>query len=213
MTGSPRALAAVLVLALAGACSSGDDAAVVDEAPTTTRVFSGDEPDEPLSPLDPRAPAVEPEGFTTITARIIDADGEVCEVCVWLADDPVERAQGLMFVTDLGDAAGMVFRFAELRVGNFFMFNTPTPLSIAWFGEGGAFVGATDMEPCLPDDFGDPTPLPGTSEIDCPLYSPGTAYDLALEVFRGDLDDLGVGPGARLELVAGTEALRCPVSR
>jgi len=208
MVRAPRALVAVLFLALVGACSSDDDAVVVDATPTTP-VFSGDEPDEPLSPLDPAAPGVEPEGFTTITARITDADGEVCEVCLWLADEPSERAQGLMFVTDLGDADGMVFRFDELRVGNFFMFNTPTPLSIAWFGEGGAFVGATDMEPCLPEDFGDPTPPPGGSEIECPLYSPGSAYDLALEVFQGDLDDLGVGPGARLELVAGTEADRC----
>ncbi|HYN34279.1 MAG TPA: hypothetical protein VES40_16765, partial [Ilumatobacteraceae bacterium] len=45
----------------------------------------------------------QPEGFSTVTARITDTDGQICEVCVWLADTPEERAQGLMGVTDLGD--------------------------------------------------------------------------------------------------------------
>jgi hypothetical protein len=57
------------------------------------------------------------------------------------------------------------------------------------------------MAPCLDTPAGE-----------CPLYSPGAEYDLALEVFEGGLDDLGVGPGARLELLDGTEAERCPLS-
>jgi uncharacterized membrane protein (UPF0127 family) len=147
------------------------------------------------------SPGGQPEGFTTVTARITEVDGEVCEVCVWLADTPEERARGLMGVTDLGDAAGMVFEFEEPVVGVFYMFQTPTPLSIAWFAPGGEHVGSTDMAPCLDSDAGN-----------CPLYSPGLEYDLALEVFEGDLADLDVGPGARLELVDGTEAERCPLS-
>ena len=64
------------------------------------------------------------------------------------------------------------------------MFQTPTPLSIAWFGPDGTHVGSADMAPCLDTPAGD-----------CPLYSPGAEYDLALEVFDGGLADLGVGPG------------------
>jgi uncharacterized membrane protein (UPF0127 family) len=143
----------------------------------------------------------QPEGFTTVTARITAADGEACEVCVWLADTPEERARGLMEVTDLGDAAGMVFEFDEPVVRAFYMFQTPTPLSIAWFAPGGDHVGSADMVPC-----------PSAEAGDCPLYSPGLEYDLALEVFEGALADLGVGPGARLELVDGTEAERCPIT-
>jgi uncharacterized membrane protein (UPF0127 family) len=104
-----------------------------------------------------------------------------------------------MGVTDLGDAVGMAFRFDDPVTNRFYMLNTPTPLSIAWFAPGGEYVASTDMEPCLE-----------VPEDGCPLYGPGASYDLALEVFRGDLGDLGVGPGARLELVAGTEADRCP---
>ncbi|HYN32232.1 MAG TPA: DUF192 domain-containing protein [Ilumatobacteraceae bacterium] len=140
----------------------------------------------------------QPEGFSTVTVRITDTDGQICEVCVWLADTPEERAQGLMGVTDLGDAAGMVFRFEEPSAGVFYMFQTPTPLSIAWFDPD--HVGSTDMAPCL-DTTGA-----------CPLYSPGVEYNLALEVFKGGLDELGVGPGSRLELIDGTEAEECPLA-
>lgn len=142
-----------------------------------------------------------PEGFSTITARITDADGNECEVCVWLADTSEERARGLMGVTDLGDATGMAFRFEESSAGSFYMFQTPSPLSIAWFGSAGEHVGSADMTPCL-----------DTSAGQCPLYSPGADYQLALEVFAGGLEALGIGPGSRLELLAGTEAERCPVS-
>jgi uncharacterized membrane protein (UPF0127 family) len=142
-----------------------------------------------------------PEGFTTVTARITEADGQVCEVCVWLADTSDERGRGLMGVTDLGGAAGMVFRFDEPFVGSFYMFQTPTPLSIAWFAPDGRHVGSADMAPCLDTPAGE-----------CPLYSPGVEYDLALEVFEGGLDDLAVGPGSRLELIDGTEAEGCPLA-
>jgi uncharacterized membrane protein (UPF0127 family) len=143
----------------------------------------------------------QPEGFTTIRARITGADGEVCEVCLWLADDGDERGRGLMGVTELGDAVGMAFRFEEPRVGSFYMLNTPTPLSIAWFSPSGEYAASTDMEPCVEVPDGG-----------CPLYSPDVEYDLALEVFQGDLDDLGVGPGARMELIEGSEAERCPLT-
>ena len=142
---------------------------------------------------------VEPEVFTTIQARITDADGEVCEVCLWLADDGDERGRGLMGVTDLGDADGMAFRYGEARTGSFYMFQTPTPLSIAWFGPDGVFIGAADMEPCLDTPAGE-----------CPRYSPELAYDLAIEVFQGDLDAGGIGPGSRVDVIEGSESDRCP---
>lgn len=149
-----------------------------------------------------RSPAgIRPEGFTTTLARITEANGEVCEVCLWLADDSDERSRGLMGVTDLGDAVGMAFRFDEARIGRFYMFQTPTPLSIAWFGPDGGFVGAADMDPCL-----------GTAAGECPLYSPDLAYDVAIEVFEGGLEPLGLGPGSSVELLEGSEADRCPAS-
>jgi uncharacterized membrane protein (UPF0127 family) len=150
---------------------------------------------------DPVDPGAQPEGFTTVQALITDADGEVCEVCLWLADDATERGRGLMGVTDLGDAVGMAFLFDEPTTGSFYMFQTPTPLSIAWFAPDGAHVGSADMAPCLDTPAGE-----------CPLYSPDASYDLAIEVFDGGLGPLGLGPGSSVELVEGSEAQRCPAA-
>ena len=170
-----------------------DDIATVASAPDTSA--------SPPTDGVVATPGVRPVGFTTIQARITDAEGEVCEVCLWLADTPDERGRGLMEVTDLGDAVGMAFRFDEPRISTFFMLNTPTPLSIAWFEPSGGFVTATDMEPCIEVPDGG-----------CPLYSPDAPYDLAIEVFDGGLEPLGLGPGSRVELIEGSEADRCPLA-
>ena len=122
-------------------------------------------------------------------------------MCLWLADDGDERGRGLMGVTDLGDAVGMAFLFDEATAGSFYMFQTPSPLSIAWFTPDGDHVGSADMEPCLDTPAGE-----------CPLYSPDAPYDLAIEVFDGGLEPLGLGSGSKAELVEGSEADRCPLA-
>ena len=167
-----------------------------DTTPTTAGSSSATSP-EPTADTSPSS-GQQPEGFTTIQAKITDADGEVCEVCLWLADDATERGRGLMGVTDLGDAVGMAFRFEEATMGSFYMFQTPTPLSIAWFAPDGAHVGSAEMDPCIDTQAGE-----------CPLYSPGESYDLAVEVFAGGLGPLGLGPGSQVELIEGSEAERC----
>ena len=210
-----------LVLALAvSACASDDPAPATPTVvgPTPTDVADGDDSAASTSPrpapTDPTttdgadaiddadcAGGVRPEGFSTLSATITSADGEVCEVCLWLADTPDERGRGLMGVTDLGDAAGMAFLFDGPTDGAFYMFQTPTPLSIAWFDTDGAWVGGEEMDPCLDRPSGE-----------CPRYSPGTSYVVALEAFRGGLEPLGVGPGARLDLHLDTAADDCALA-
>jgi uncharacterized membrane protein (UPF0127 family) len=199
-------LGVVAALAVAtGGCS--DDASTVDNSTGAIgQVSVDDRVDDRVDDGGEESvvtePGQQPAGFSTMIARITETDGQVCEVCVWLADTAEERSRGLMGVTDLGDAAGMVFRFDEPIAGSFYMFQTPTPLSIAWFiHDDGEFVGAADMTPCIDTPAGE-----------CPLYSPGAEYDLALEVFEGGLADLGVGSGSRLELIDGTEAQGCPLA-
>ena len=217
MTASPvRRAAVVLGVVLAAvvlvACSSDPDAAsddtggstsvtapADDDAPSTDATVTDQTPDQTPEPTT--APGVQPEGFTTIQALITEPDGEVCEVCLWLADDPTERGRGLMGVTDLGDAVGMVFRFEAPTSGSFYMFQTPTPLSIAWYAPDGSHVGSAEMEPCLDTPAGE-----------CPLYSPGAQYELAVEVFDGGLEPLGLVEGSTVELLDGTEADRCPLA-
>lgn len=103
-----------------------------------------------------------------------------------------------MGVTDLGEPVGMAFRFDEARIGTFYMFQTPSPLSIAWFAPDGGHVGSADMEPCL-----------DRAASECTRYSPTSEYDLAIEVFQGGLEPLGLGPGSRVELIDGSEAESC----
>ena len=107
--------------------------------------------------------------------------------CALLAETTPQRARGLMGRTDLAGYDGMLFVFDEDTESAFYMLNTPLPLSIAWFDSSGRFVSATDMEPCLQGP-------------DCPLYSAEGPYRFALEVPKGGLEALGIGPGSVIEI-------------
>lgn len=200
-----RRVAATATAAVAlAACSSDPDQAIDGPGSSGPAASEADTPEATTDPpTDPPTGAGrQPEGFTTIQARITEPDGAVCEVCLWLADDAAERGRGLMGVTDLGDAVGMAFRFDEPTTGSFYMFQTPSPLSIAWMSPDGSYVGSAEMDPCLDTPAGE-----------CPLYSPGAEYDLAIEVFEGGLEPLGLVQGSSVELIAGSEAERCPAAR
>lgn len=182
-----------------GATGSSGGSAATTPVPSGSLADSVDVDADAESDVEPDIePGVLPEGFTTATVRITEPDGEVCEVCVWLADNSDERARGLMGVTDLGDAAGMLFVFDQVTSGSFYMFQTPRPLSIAWFAADGTHLTETEMAPCL-----------GVPADECARYSPDADYLTALEVWSGGLAAIGVGPGSRLELVAGSDATSC----
>jgi hypothetical protein len=136
---------------------------------------------------DVAEPAVRPEGFATTQAVVTNADGSTCEICLWLADSSEQRALGLMFVTDVGPADGMAFRYQDPHTGTFWMENTVLPLSIAFFAPDGSFLEAFDMEPCTTDS--------------CPKYATPRSFLVAVEVPQGDLDDVGLVAGSRLELL------------
>jgi uncharacterized membrane protein (UPF0127 family) len=199
----PLIRVAVPALLLVGACACGrsghDDAAASSVGSGTATELTSPGSSIAGSEVIP-APAddvgVTPEGFTTTTVRITSPSGEVCEVCVWLADTADERGRGLMGVTDLGGAAGMLFVFDGEVTSSFYMLHTPAALSIAWFAADGGLVGTSDMEPCLD--------LPAD---DCPRYAPGDGdgaplpYSVALETWIGGLASLGIAEGARLEVL------------
>jgi uncharacterized membrane protein (UPF0127 family) len=131
------------------------------------------------------------DGFGEVAITVEPADGsDLLTWCLLAARDAQQRARGLMEVTDLQGYSGMVFVYEEDVSNNFYMRNTPTPLSIAWVAADGEVVTIEDMEPCGDRD-------------DCPTYSPGRDYRVAIEAFQGDLDDLGITEDARLA-VGGT---------
>jgi uncharacterized membrane protein (UPF0127 family) len=140
----------------------------------------------------PDTTAVTPVGFELVAATVTDADGTVCELCLWEAATPEQRQTGLMGVTDLGGADGMVFVYDAARTNRFWMRATPLPLDIAWFDDAGRFVSSATMTPCL-----------SGPEADCARYGATTAYTAAIEVPAGRLAQLGIGPGSVLTLGAG----------
>jgi uncharacterized protein len=138
-------------------------------------------------------PPVQPEGFDLARAEVTVPSGEVCVLCLWVAKTERQRQRGLMAVTDLGVADGMAFVYDEPSNGQFWMRDTPLPLSIAFFAADGRFVSSRDMEPCLT----------GPSE-DCARYAATGPYVTAIEAPQGGLADLGIRPGSRLELFLGS---------
>lgn len=118
------------------------------------------------------------EGFGVARIRVGDE-----ELVVAVADEPAERARGLMEVNDLGDLNGMLFSWGgdEVTTG-FYMKNTLIPLTIAFYAADGSYVDSLEMEPCRTDE--------------CPTYrsSGPFAYAIEFPAVRG------VSPNDRLVL-------------
>jgi uncharacterized membrane protein (UPF0127 family) len=108
--------------------------------------------------------------------------------CALLAETAAQQGRGLMERTDLAGYDGMLFKFSSDYTGEFYMKDTPLPLSIAFFDAAGQFISTTDMAPCIH--------MPS-----CPTYGAARPYRWALEVPQGALPRLAIGPGTRL--VAG----------
>jgi len=68
-------------------------------------------------------------------------------ISVEVARTENEREHGLMGRTRLGDAEGMIFVFDRDEHLEFWMKNTPLPLSIAFLSTGGKILEIRDMEP------------------------------------------------------------------
>jgi uncharacterized membrane protein (UPF0127 family) len=188
------AAAAVLALALAVACGDdggggGSDAPSGPLSLDELAALAGDAPAVAVSPpeIRPGAPGGDPpvDGVGETAVSITAPDGSTVACCVMVAASPQQRQRGLMEVTDFGGYEGMLFVWPSDNEGGFWMRNTPTPLSIAWFDADGEFVSAADMAPCGDSD-------------DCPTYSPAGGYRFALEVEQGGLEAIGAVPGSRL---------------
>ena|SRR3989344_428841 len=68
---------------------------------------------------------------------------------VEVADNPVERAQGLMFRKELKENSGMLFIFDSSEKHSFWMKNTLIPLDIIWIDENKKIVYIYEnAQPC-----------------------------------------------------------------
>ena len=125
-------------------------------------------------------------GFGETKIKVEHA-GSFIEWCLLLAANDAQRARGLMEVTDpkLGGYDGMLFHYHDDVTENFWMRNTPMPLSIAYVSANGTIVSTADMAPCADRD-------------DCPDYPPAGPYRFSIEVPYGRLPALGIVEGATI---------------
>ncbi|MEM8853874.1 MAG: DUF192 domain-containing protein [Pseudomonadota bacterium] len=99
-----------------------------------------------------------------------------------MADDPMERARGLMFREDMARDHGMLFDFGGEDLRSFWMKNTPLPLDIIFVKADGTVVSIAENTTPFSTD---------------PIDSAGTAR-FVFEVNAGVSEDIGLMPGDRL---------------
>lgn len=127
-------------------------------------------------------PAAPPDGRVRATL-----DG--VELLLEVADDPQERAVGLMRRTSVPPGTGMVFRYDEPVQSRFYMYDVLVPLR-AVFVRDGRVVLSVLMPPCEQ----------GLAPQECPTYGPDEPFDTVVETAPETLPD--VQPGDRLELAS-----------
>lgn len=96
------------------------------------------------------APKVSNKGNKNLPVKglaIKTANGVPIIVKAEIASTEEERNTGFMFREKIPDGTGMLFVYKSDRVLNFWMKNTPTPLSIAYIDYKGQIKDIYDMEP------------------------------------------------------------------
>ena len=122
-------------------------------------------------------------------AEIVSPDGAVQAFRVEIADEPAERAQGLMNRESMGLGAGMLFVFQDEGPLAFWMRNTLIPLDILFFDATGTLVTIQQGKPL------DETSLPGGIS------------QYVLEINGGLAARMGIGEGAVLRHPAIDQSL------
>ncbi|EBA11720.1 DUF192 domain-containing protein [Roseobacter sp. CCS2] len=100
-----------------------------------------------------------------------------------VADDPQERAQGLMFVEELPTLSGMLFVYERPQSVSFWMKNTLIPLDLIFAAPDGEILRI--HENAIPGDL---TPIPG-----------GEGVQMVLEINGGLAARLGLSEGAVMQ--------------
>jgi len=130
-------------------------------------------------------PSVDDDESQAVDERVSAVLGGV-QLELEVADEPAERAVGLMHRTSVPDGTGMVFLYDEAVSTRFYMFDVPIPLT-AVFLRDGVVVSSVVMQPCEEGE-------PGA----CPTYGADGPFDTVVETAPATLPD--VQPGDRFEL-------------
>jgi uncharacterized membrane protein (UPF0127 family) len=145
-------------------------------------------------PTDPYLAGSRVPGFDEGTLKVlVAAQGSttsIADYCALLASTPAQQAKGLMTRRDLAGYAAMVFRYTQDVDVLFYNRNVPIALTVAWFDREGRWIGSRDLEPC-PDVVG------------CPTIAAPVDFRYAVEVEKGGLSRLGLGPGSQIAVANG----------
>jgi len=151
--------------------------------------IGGSQPEDPY--LFGRQPL---EGFDQGNLKVLTvASGSSlspAEHCSLLASTVEQQQKGLMTRRDLAGYASMVFAYTRDVDTLFYNRNVPMALTVAWFDRDGRWLGSRDLEPC-PDMDG------------CPTIAAPAAFRYAVEVEKGGLSRLGLGPGSQIAFSEG----------
>ena len=114
---------------------------------------------------------------------LVNSEGKEITVKAEIASTFEERKNGFMFRQKIPDGTGMLFVFEEEQILDFWMKNTPHPLSIAYIDKNGRIRDILDMTPFS---------LANVTSSTKVLY--------ALEVPQGWYEKVGVRVGDKLRL-------------
>ncbi len=92
-------------------------------------------------------PAPSAYGFKRQYISLHSPSGKRERLLVELAENALQRSQGLMYRQELKDGAGMLFIFEREDTLSFWMKNTYIPLSIAFFSETGLLIDIQEGKP------------------------------------------------------------------
>lgn len=130
------------------------------------------------------------EGRLRVVAVAAGSARSPAEHCSLVAATAAQKARGLMTRPDLGGYASMVFPYDADVDARFYNRNVPMALTVAFFDSQGRWLGSDDLEPC-PDMEG------------CPTIGSPAPFRYAVEVEKGGLAELGLGPGSQIAFSPG----------
>jgi len=113
---------------------------------------------------------------------LVEAGASQYRFEVEVADDPTERAEGLMHRTSLADNAGMLFIYPKPQPVEFWMKNTPLSLDIVFVRQDGTIARIAENT------------VPMSEE----LIPSGEPVRAVLEVKGGTMRQLGIAAGDRV---------------
>ena len=118
-----------------------------------------------------------PSVFADQTRILLQTPSDQVYLDVEIADDPIERAKGLMGREDIKPGQGMLFVFDDEYPRSFWMKNTPLSLDILFFDAEGRWVSSQLS----------------TTPFSTKTLPSGLPAQYALEILAGESERLGLG--------------------